>query len=149
MGLLQIFPHLNAGLNAISACCLVCGFYFIMRTRVAQHRLCMLAASSVSALFLVSYLAHHALRTYYFGLGPTKFTGEGIIRPIYFTTLTSHTILAACIAPFVVVTLRRALKGRYDAHRRLARLVYPIWLYVSVTGVAVYLMLYQFYPAAQ
>lgn len=149
MDLLPIFPHLNAGLNALSAVFLVAGFYFIMRTRVHEHRICMLGASSVSALFLVSYIAHHALRTYYFGLGPTKFTGEGIIRPIYFTILTSHTILAACIAPFVIITLRRGLKGRYDAHKRLARLVFPIWLYVSVTGVIVYLLLYQFYPASQ
>jgi uncharacterized membrane protein YozB (DUF420 family) len=149
MDLLPIFPHLNAGLNALSALCLVSGFYFIMRTKVAKHRLCMLAASSVSAVFLVSYLTHHALRTYYFGLGPTRFTGEGVIRPIYFTILTSHTILAACIAPFVIITLRRGLKGRYDAHRRLARLVFPIWLYVSVTGVTVYLLLYHFYPASQ
>jgi len=149
MDLLPIFPHLNAGLNALSAVFLVSGFYFIMRTRVAEHRLCMLAASSVSAVFLVSYLAHHVLRTYYFGLGPTKFTGEGVIRPVYFTILTSHTILAACIAPFVIITLRRGLKGRYEAHRRLARLVFPIWLYVSVTGVVVYLLLYQIYPAVQ
>lgn len=148
MDLLPIFPHLNAGLNALSAGFLLTGFYFIMRTRVAEHRLCMLGASTVSALFLVSYITHHAVRTYYFGLGPTKFTGEGVIRPIYFTILTSHTILAACIAPFVVITLRRGLKGRYDAHKRLARLVFPIWLYVSLTGVVVYLLLYQFYPAA-
>src|SRR4051812_35711774 len=114
MELLRIFPHLNAGLNALSAVFLLCGFYFIMRTRVVQHRLCMLGASLVSAIFLASYIAHHALRTYYFGLGPTKFTGEGIVRPIYFTILTSHTILAACIAPFVIVTLRRALKGNYE-----------------------------------
>jgi uncharacterized membrane protein YozB (DUF420 family) len=107
----------------------------------------MLGASTVSALFLISYLTHHALRTYFFGLGPTRFTGEGFIRPVYFTILTSHTILAATIAPFVIVTLRRGLKGRYDAHRRLARLVFPIWLYVSVTGVLVYLLLYQIYPA--
>ncbi len=107
----------------------------------------MLTASSVSALFLVSYLFHHALRTYYFGLGPTKFIGEGLIRPIYFTVLTSHTFLAAIVAPFVILTLRRGLKGEYIAHKKIARLVYPVWLYVSVTGVVVYLLLYQFYPA--
>lgn len=107
----------------------------------------MLTACTVSALFLVSYITHHALRTYYFGLGPTKFTGEGIARPIYFTILTSHTFLAALVAPFVVWTLVRALKGRFDLHRKMARLVYPVWLYVGVTGVAVYLMLYQIYPA--
>ena len=106
----------------------------------------MITACIVSALFLVCYVTYHAIRTYYYGLGPTKFTGEGIIRPIYFTILTSHTILAVVVTPFVVLTLWRALKGRFDAHRKLARLVYPVWLYVSVTGVIVYLFLYQLYP---
>jgi uncharacterized membrane protein YozB (DUF420 family) len=147
MDLLQIFPHLNAGLNALSGLFLISGFFFIMRTKVREHRFCMLSASIVSALFLVSYIAHHAVRTYYFGLGPTKFTGEGIIRPVYFTILTSHTILAALVAPFVVWTLIRALKSNFDGHRKLARLTFPVWLYVSVTGVIVYLMLYQLYPA--
>jgi uncharacterized membrane protein YozB (DUF420 family) len=146
MDLLQIFPHVNATLNALSSVFLLSGLYFIMRRRIAAHRICMLAASSVSALFLVMYLAHHALRTYYFGLGPTKFTGDGIIRPIYFTILASHTILAAAIGPFVIVTLRRGLKGWYDKHKKIARLVFPIWLYVSITGVVVYLLLYQIYP---
>ena len=147
MDLLPILPHINATLNALSSVFLLSGFYFIMRRRIAAHRACMLAASSVSALFLVMYVAHHALRTYYFGVGPTKFTGEGIIRPIYFSILTSHTILAAVIGPFVIVTLRRGLKGWYESHKKLARLVFPIWLYVSVTGVVVYLLLYQVYPA--
>jgi len=147
MDLLQIFPHLNAALNALSGVFLLSGFYFIMKRRIAQHRFCMLTASSISALFLVCYVLHHALRTYYFGLGPTKFTGEGLIRPIYFTILTSHTFLAVVVAPFVIVTLRRGLKGRYDQHKKIARLVFPVWLYVSVTGVIVYLLLYQFYPA--
>src|SRR5678816_2117966 len=142
---LSIFPHLNASLNALSAVFLVTGFYFIMRREISRHRASMLAASVSSGVFLISYISHHALRTYYFGLGPTKFTGEGLARPIYFTILTSHTILAAIIGPFVVATLYRALKGRFDDHRRLARLVYPVWLYVSVTGVIVYLMLYQIY----
>ena len=147
MDLLLIFPHLNAALNALSGIFLLSGFYFIMKRRIAQHRFCMLTASGISALFLVSYVLHHALRPYYFGLGPTKFTGEGIIRPIYFTILTSHTFLAVLVAPFVIVTLRRGLKGRYDSHKKMARLVFPVWLFVSVTGVIVYLLLYQFYPA--
>ena len=147
MDLLQIFPHLNAALNALSSVFLLSGFYFIMRRRVHQHRWCMLAASSVSALFLICYVTHHALRTYYFGLGATKFTGEGIIRPVYFTILTSHTILAVAVTPFVILTLRRGLKGWYDSHKKLARLVFPVWLYVSITGVIVYLLLYQLYPA--
>lgn len=146
--MLQLFPHLNASLNALSGLLLITGFYFIMRRRTAEHRLCMLSASAVSSVFLVSYLTHHAVRTYYFGLGPTKFTGEGVIRPIYFTILTSHTVLAALVAPFVIATLWRALKGHYDSHRKLARLVFPVWLYVSVTGVIVYLLLYQIFPAS-
>lgn len=145
MDLLQIFPHLNALLNATSGVFLMCGFVFILKKRVREHRFCMLTASTISAFFLVSYVTHHALRTYYFGLGPTRFAGAGLARPVYFTILTSHTILAAVIGPFVIATLYRGLKGRFDAHRRLARLVYPVWLYVSITGVIVYLMLYQLY----
>ena len=145
MDLLQIFPHLNALLNASSGVFLMCGFVFILRKRVREHRFCMLSASTISAVFLVSYVTHHALRTYYFGLGPTRFTGTGLARPVYFTILTSHTVLAAVIFPFVIATLYRALKGRFDEHRRLARLVFPIWLFVSITGVIVYLMLYQIY----
>ena len=145
MELLQIFPHLNAFLNASSSVFLMAGFVFILKRRVREHRFCMLTASIISAIFLTSYVAHHALRTYYFGLGPTRFTGDGLARPVYFTILTSHTLLATVIGPFVIATLYRGLKGRFDAHRRLARLVYPIWLYVSITGVIVYLMLYQIY----
>ncbi|CAN5536579.1 MAG: DUF420 domain-containing protein [Acidobacteriota bacterium] len=146
MELLQIFPHLNAALNASSGVFLIFGFYFILKTQVHKHRMCMISASVISALFLISYVTHHVIRTSYFGLGTTKFTGEGIVRPIYFTILTSHTILATMVAPFVILTLVRALKGRFDAHKKIARLVYPVWLYVSATGVIVYLMLYQFYP---
>ena len=145
--MLEIFPHLNAGLNAVSSIFLLFGFYFIMTAQVRKHRACMLTAASLSAVFLVSYLSHHALRTYYFGVGPTRFTGEGIARPIYFTILTSHTILAAVVAPLVLLTLFRALKGEFDKHKNIARFTYPIWLYVSVTGVVVYVFLYHLYPA--
>lgn len=138
---------MNAALNALSTGFLLTGFVFILKRRIPQHRKCMLSASLVSALFLVGYLTHHALRTYYFGLGPTKFQGEGIIRPIYLTILTSHTILATIIGPFVIMTLRRGLKGQYESHKKLARLVFPVWLYVSSTGVLVYFLLYQIYPA--
>lgn len=147
MNALSIFPHLNATLNGLSAIFLISGFYFIMQFDAHRHRACMLIASSLSTLFLVSYITYHSIRTYYFGLGPTRFSGEGLSRPIYFTILTSHTILAVAIAPFVLVTLWRALKGRFAKHRRIARLVFPIWVYVSITGVVVYLMLYQIYPA--
>jgi len=147
MNALAIFPHLNAALNGLSAVFLIAGFVFIIRFDAHRHRACMLIASTLSAIFLVSYVAYHSLRTYYFGLGPTRFTGEGVVRPIYFTILASHTVLASVLAPFVVATLWRALKGKFDKHRRLARLVFPIWVYVSITGVIVYLMLYQLYPA--
>jgi uncharacterized membrane protein YozB (DUF420 family) len=146
MNALSIFPHLNASLNALSAGFLITGFYFIMRGDIRRHRASMLTASVSSAVFLACYLSYHSLRTFYFGLGPTRFTGQGLARPIYFTILTSHTFLAALVAPFVLLTLWRGLRGDYDRHRRIARLVFPVWIYVSVTGVIVYLMLYQWYP---
>jgi len=146
MELLHIFPHLNATLNALSGVFLLFGFYFIMTKQIAKHRACMISASLVSAIFLACYVTHHIIRTYYFGLGPTKFTGEGLARPIYFTILTSHTILATAVTPFVLLTLWRGLKGKFDKHKKLARLVFPVWLYVSVTGVVVYILLYQIYP---
>ena len=146
---LSIFPHLNASLNALSAVFLFTGFYFIMRREISRHRACMLAASISSGVFLISYLTYHSLRTYYFGLGPTRFTGEGLSRPIYFTILGSHTFLAALVTPFVLWTLWRGLRGDYERHKRIARLVFPVWIYVSITGVIVYLMLYQIYPATQ
>lgn len=147
MDLLYIFPHLNAALNAASGLLLVFGFALIRSGRISSHRIVMISAFVVSSLFLLSYLSHHALRSYYFGIGPTKFTGEGLARPIYFTILTSHTILAAVVGPFILVVLWRGLKGHYEKHKKLARLVFPIWLYVSITGVAVYVMLYHLYPA--
>ena len=147
MEYLQIFPHLNAALNGLSGIFLLLGFYFIRTNRIKQHRASMLTAFSLSILFLISYLTHHTLRTYYFGLGTTRFTGEGIARPIYFTILLTHTVLAAAIVPFVLVTLRRALRGKFELHKRLARWVFPVWVYVSISGVLVYLMLYQLYPA--
>lgn len=147
MNLLQIFPHLNAFLNASSGVLLIFGLYFILTKQVHKHRICMISACIVSTVFLACYLTHHAIRTYYFGLGPTKFLGEGLARPIYFTILTSHTILAAAVVPFILATLWRALKGRFDDHKRLARLVYPVWLYVSITGVVVYILLYHVYAA--
>jgi uncharacterized membrane protein YozB (DUF420 family) len=143
---LLIFPHVNAALNATSGVFLVCGFYFIQKQQIGKHRACMLTASSISALFLISYVTHHTLRTYYFGIGPTRFSGEGLARPIYFTILTSHTFLAMLVAPFVIRTLWLGLKMRADKHRNIARLVFPVWLFVSITGVVVYLMLYQIYP---
>ncbi len=147
MDILKIFPHLNAMLNLLSTVFLVAGFFNIRRQRISIHRTFMLSAAITSCFFLFSYVTFHTLRSLTFGIGPTRFTGQGLIRPIYFTILTTHTILATIIAPFVVITLWRGIKGRYESHKKLARLVFPIWLYVSLTGVIVYLILYQFYPS--
>lgn len=146
MQLLEIFPHLNATLNALSGVFLILGFYFIRRKEISKHRAMMVSAVVTSTLFLICYLIHHAIRTYFFGLGPTKFTGEGIIRPIYFTILGTHTILAAIVAPAVIYIFIKALKGQFEIHKKFARIVFPVWLYVSITGVIVYLLLYQLYP---
>ncbi len=146
MQLLEIFPHLNATLNASSGVLLIFGFYYIKNKEIQKHRACMMSAIVMSTLFLISYLSHHSIRTYYFGLSPTKFTGEGIIRPIYFLILGTHTVLATLVAPAVIYIFIKALKGQFDIHKKFARIVFPVWLYVSVTGVVVYLLLYQFFP---
>ena len=130
-------PALNATLNATCAVLLVIGWTLIKRGRIRQHRAVMIAAVCTSALFLISYLVYHAQ------VGSVRFTKTGPIRVVYFTVLLTHTVLAAVIVPMVLVTLSRGLAGRYDPHRRIARWTMPIWLYVSVTGVIVYLMLYQ------
>jgi uncharacterized membrane protein YozB (DUF420 family) len=137
----SILPHLNAVLNATSFVLLVCGLYFILRGRVAAHRACMISAVVVSCLFLVSYVVYHAQ------YGSMRFKGQGFVRPLYFAVLITHVVLAAAIVPLVTITLRRALRGDFIRHRRIARWTYPLWLYVSVTGVIVYLMLYQLYPS--
>jgi uncharacterized membrane protein YozB (DUF420 family) len=129
-------PHLNATLNATSAVFLVLGYVLIRRRRIAPHKACMIAAFASSTLFLSSYLYYHA------HVGSVKFTGEGWIRPVYLTILASHVVLAAAILPLALVTLYRAFRGQFDRHGRIARVTFPIWLYVSVTGVVVYWMLY-------
>ncbi len=130
-------PALNALLNASSAVLLVVGYRLIRQGRREAHRKAMTAALIVSALFLASYLVYHAQ------VGSVRFQKTGWIRPVYFSILISHTILAACVAPMALITVWRAWKGRFDRHRRLARITLPLWLYVSVTGVLVYLMLYR------
>ena len=135
-------PTLNAILNSISAILLATGFVFIRNKKIPAHRTCMIAAFSTSTLFLISYLVYH----YYHGA--TTFPGQGSARLVYFTILITHTILAAAIVPLVFITFSRALRKRFDRHRRIARWTLPIWLYVSVTGVIVYLMLYHLYPSA-
>ena len=138
---LTLLPHLNALLNSTSAILLLSGYRFIRLGRIKAHRNCQIAAVVSSTLFLASYLTYH-----YFH-GTTHFAGEGIARPIYFIILISHTILAIVIVPLVLVTLYRAARGDFVRHRSVARWTLPIWLYVSVTGVIVYLMLYRIYPA--
>lgn len=130
-------PALNALLNTASAILLVTGYRFIRQGRRDAHRAAMTAALIVSAVFLASYLVYHAR------VGSVKFQKTGWIRPVYFTILISHTVLAACVAPMALLTVWRAWKGRFDRHRRLASITLPLWLYVSVTGVAVYVMLYR------
>jgi uncharacterized membrane protein YozB (DUF420 family) len=130
-------PAVNATLNAIAAILLVTGYLLIRQRRWRQHRAVMLAAFTTSVLFLISYVIYHA------NAGSRPFTGQGRIRIVYFTILITHVILAAAIVPLALVTLSRALRARYDRHARIARWTLPIWLYVSVTGVVVYLMLYR------
>ena len=133
-------PHLNALLNTTSAILLVIGYRFIRQRRLNAHRNCQVSAVVTSVLFLTSYLIYH----YYHG--DTKFLGQGIVRPFYFAILISHVVLAIVIVPLVLVTLYRAARGDFLRHRKIARWTLPIWLYVSVTGVIVYLMLYHIYP---
>ena len=135
-------PAANALLNGTCAVLLITAYAAIRQRRINRHRALMLSAAGVSVLFLISYLYYHSR------VGTTHFTGQGWIRPVYFTILTTHTILAALIVPLVIVTLYLALRGRFPKHRRIARVTLPIWLYVSVTGILVYLILYQLYPSA-
>ena len=130
-------PAVNATLNAISAVLLTIGYVLIRKRRIEQHRKFMIAAFAVSVLFLICYLIYHA------NVGSRRFTAEGPVRTVYFFLLITHIILAAFVPPLAIITLVRGLRERYDAHARLARWTWPIWMYVSVTGVIVYLMLYQ------
>lgn len=141
MSLSQL-PTLNAILNATSTVFLLLGYLAIRKRRIFLHRVSMSGAFLTSTLFLISYLIYHYFHR------TTIFQGQGWIRPVYFFILFTHVVLAAVIVPLIFVTLSRALKGKYMAHRRIARVTLPIWLYVSITGVIVYLMLYQFYPSA-
>ena len=131
-----VLPSVNAFLNGTSAVLLVIGFLLIRRKRIAQHRRVMISAFIVSCAFLVCYLVYHAQ------VGSVRFQGTGPIRAVYFAILITHTILAAAVPVLAIITLRRGLAARFDKHRRIARWTLPIWLYVSVTGVVVYAMLY-------
>jgi putative membrane protein len=133
---LGILPKLNAGLNATSGVCLCAGLYTIRRGRREVHRRFMLGACAASLLFLIGYLTRVALQ------GTHTFAGTGAVRVAYLVILVSHMVLAAAVVPLVLRTLYLALRGRFDAHPRIARVTFPVWLYVSVTGVVVYVMLY-------
>ena len=131
------WPALNATLNATSGGLIMAGFLFIRSKKVGAHRLCMAAACCVTALFFVSYLSYHAQ------VGLIRFRGTGWIKPVYFSILISHTALAITIVPLIIRTVWLAANERIEAHRRLARITFPLWLYVSVTGVIVYWMVYR------
>jgi len=135
-------PALNASLNALSALLLAAGYGFIRKRQIARHRLCMLGAFLVSTAFLVSYVVYHARH------GSTPFPAHGWVRPAYYTLLFTHVVLAISVVPLACLTLYRALRSDFLGHRRLAKLTLPIWMYVSVTGVLVYWMLYHLYGAA-
>jgi uncharacterized membrane protein YozB (DUF420 family) len=132
-------PALNASLNALSALCLTLGYFFIRRGDRVNHQRAMLTALGTSALFLVSYVIYHA------NVGSKPFPGQGAARWIYLTVLFTHIPLAAVILPMALITAARGLRGRFDRHVRLARWTLPLWMYVSVTGVVIYVMLYQMY----
>jgi uncharacterized membrane protein YozB (DUF420 family) len=134
-------PALNAALNSVATVFLVAGYSFIRRRQVAAHRACMLAAVTSSALFLISYVIYHA------NAGSKPFPGTGPVRAVYFFVLITHIVLAAAIVPMVLMTLSRALQERFDRHAAIARRTLPLWLYVSVTGVVIYVMLYRLYQA--
>ena len=130
-------PAINATLNALSGLLLLAGYVLIRARRIEQHRRCMIAAFITSSLFLVCYIVYHAQ------VGSVRFTRQGFVRPLYYTILVTHVTLAATVLPLAIVTLSRGLKARYPQHVRIARWTLPIWLYVSVTGVLVYVLLYQ------
>jgi putative membrane protein len=135
----SIFPALNATLNGTSAVLILIGRKLIAEGKIAAHRAVMITAVVTSSLFLASYLYYHA------HVGSVRFQGQGWSRPVYFSILISHTILAAATLPLVIITLSRALRQRFDRHRAIARWTFPIWLYVSVTGVVIYFMLYHLF----
>jgi len=139
---ITVLPPLNAALNALSTVFLLLGITFIRRGRRELHKRCMLGALATSAVFLTSYLVYH------YHAGSRPFQGQGAIRIVYFAILVSHVVLAALVLPLALVTAARGLWSQFDRHVRIARWTFPIWLYVSVTGVAIYLLLYQIYPAS-
>ena len=134
---LHDLPAINASLNATSCVFLVTGYVLIRARRIGQHRACMLAALTTSALFLICYIVYHAQ------VGSVRFPRYGFVRPVYFTILITHVTLAVTVLPLAIITAARGLRGDYVRHKRIARWTFPIWVYVSVTGVLVYVLLYQ------
>jgi putative membrane protein len=141
-------PVVNACLNGLSAILLTSGYFHIRRKNVAAHRNCMIAAFVTSILFLICYLTYHGYLAYFLHKGPTVFRNPPWFRPIYLVLLGTHTFLAIVIVPLVLVTLRRAVKSRFELHKKIARWTWPLWMYVSVTGVLIYFLLYQIFPQA-
>ena len=137
--IIPYLPHFQALLNTAAALLLATGYYFIRNAKPGLHRACMAAALVISSLFMVSYLTYHAR------VGYMPFAGQGTIRPFYFTLLASHVILAAVIVPLVLTTVFFAIRGNFDRHPRLARWTLPLWLYVSVSGVAIYILGFHIY----
>jgi uncharacterized membrane protein YozB (DUF420 family) len=143
---LNDLPVVNACLNSLSAIFLSFGYAFIRRGKRVAHRNCMMAAFITSMLFLASYLTYHGYRAQVLHQGPTRFAGPAGVRPVYLAILLTHTVLAALIVPLALLTLYRALRQDFDRHKRIARWTWPCWMYVSVTGVLIYLLLYQVFP---
>ena len=137
--IIPYLPHFQAALNASAALLLATGYYFIRNRNRYAHRNCMSAALLISAVFMISYLTYHA------SVGYMPFAGQGVIRPVYFTMLASHVILAALIVPMVLVTVSYAVRGKFDRHPRIARWTLPVWLYVSVSGVLIYVLGFHIY----
>lgn len=147
---LHDIPPINAALNGLATVLLTAGFYFIMRKNIVAHRACMLSAGAVSAIFLIGYVSHKALKGMAAGAGEaihTQFGGTGAIRTVYYVMLITHVVLAIAIAYLVPRTFLFALKGQFEKHRAWARWTFPIWYYVSVTGVLVYFFLYRWWPS--
>jgi uncharacterized membrane protein YozB (DUF420 family) len=145
MSLLDL-PVVNASLNGLSAVFLAAGYVFIRRKNQRAHRNCMIAAFTTSVLFLVCYITYHVYVAYVLHRGPTRFVDPAWFRPIYLAILLTHTVLAVVIVPMVLITLSRGLRAKFDQHRKIARWTWPLWMYVSVTGVLIYYLLYIKFP---
>jgi putative membrane protein len=139
-------PAVNASLNGLSAIFLTAGYIFIRRKNIIAHRNCMISAFVTSVIFLTCYVIYHGYRYWVLHIGPTHFLEPEWFKPIYLIILGTHTILAVVIVPMILITLSRALKQRFELHKKIARWTWPLWMYVSVTGVIVYFLLYQIFP---